>query len=270
MTANNTKERINSKNYEEALPYRMELVHSSNIDTTTYQRKIRKKKVDRIVAEFNERIANEPKLSHRDGKYYVFDGQHTIAARKKRNGGNDLDIVCKVFYDLTEEDEALLFAAQTGVSSKPSPGVTLRAKEIGKDAETLAFIKANESLDIQPSYSDAHGKYRLRCINTAYQEYCKVGEKRYKEAMKIIVDAWKGAPSSFVLEVIVAMCSFVKIYHGDYDRKKLAKKLSFTNPYDIVKAARTIGDDGGKKKALSVILEAYNNENTVDPLGVKF
>ena len=66
------------------------------------------------------------------------------------------------------------------------------------------------------------------------------------------------------------MCSFVKIYHGDYDRKKLAKKLSFTNPYDIVKAARTIGDDGGKKKALSVILEAYNNENTVDPLGVKF
>ena len=66
------------------------------------------------------------------------------------------------------------------------------------------------------------------------------------------------------------MCSFVKIYHGDYDRKKLIKKLSVTEPYDVVKAARTIGVDGGKKKALSVILKAYNNENTVDPLGVKF
>ena len=250
--------------------YKMMYVNSADIDVAKYQRRLSKKKVDRIVAGFDERIANEPKLSHRDGRYYVFDGQHTIAARKILNGGKDLDIVCKVFYDLPPEDEALLFAAQTGISSKPSPGVTLRAKEIGEDAETCGFIKANELLDIQPSYSDAHGKYRLRCINTAYQEYCKVGEKRYKEAMKIIVDAWKGAPSSFVSEVIVAMCSFVKIYHGDYDRKKLAKKLSFTNPYDIVKAARTIGDDGGKKKALSVILEAYNNENTVDPLGVKF
>ena len=150
MTTYNTNEKISSKNYEEMLPYKMELVNSADIDTTTYQRKIQKKKVDRIVAEFNERIANEPKLSYRDGIYYVFDGQHTIAARKQRNDGKDLNMVCKVFYDLTEEDEALLFAAQTGVSSKPTPGVTLRAKKIGNDAETLAFIKVNEDLDIQP------------------------------------------------------------------------------------------------------------------------
>ena len=109
--------------------------NSADIDTTTYQRKIQKKKVDRIVAEFNERIANEPKLSYRDGMYYVFDSQHTIAARKQLNNGKDLNIVCKVFYDLTEEEEALLFAAQTGVSSKPTPGVTLRAKKIGNDTE---------------------------------------------------------------------------------------------------------------------------------------
>ena len=122
MTTYNTKERINPKSYEEMTPYKMEVVNSADIDTTTYQRKIQKKKVDRIVAEFNERIANEPKLSYRDGIYYVFDGQHTIAARKQRNDGKDLDIVCKVFYDMTEEKEALLFAAQTGVSSKPTPG----------------------------------------------------------------------------------------------------------------------------------------------------
>ena len=184
MTTYNTKERINPKSYEEMTPYKMEVVNSADIDTTTYQRKIQKKKVDRIVAEFNERIANEPKLSYRDGIYYVFDGQHTIAARKQRNDGMDLDIVCKVFYDMTEEEEALLFAAQTGVSSKPTPGITLRAKKIGNDAETLAFIKVNEDLDIQPSYSDVHGKYRLRCINTARSEYSKIGEKQYREAMK--------------------------------------------------------------------------------------
>lgn len=252
------------------LPYKMARVNSRDIDTTTYQRKLDKNKVKRIVAEFDERVANEPKLSFRDGKYYVFDGQHTIAARKTMNHDLDVDIICKVYFDMSEEDEALLFAYQTGVSSKPTPGITLRAKKIGNDTETLAFIRANEELDIQPSFSDVSGKYRLRCINTARKEYGKVGEKQYREAMKIIVDAWKGKASSFISDVVVAMCSFVNIYYGEYDRKKFTKKLSHTDPYEIVKAARTIGEDGGKKKALKLLLDVYNNENNRDPLCVKF
>ena len=62
-------------------------------------------RVRRIAAEFDERIANEPKVSDRGGRYYVFDGQHTIAARKFLNGGKDLPIRRKVFYGLTESDE---------------------------------------------------------------------------------------------------------------------------------------------------------------------
>ena len=81
----------------------------------------------------------------------------------------------------------MLFAAQTGISSKPTPGVTLKAKSMGRDNETLAFIKANAAFDIQPSYSDVKGKCRLRCINTAMREFVKLGEKKYKEALKIII-----------------------------------------------------------------------------------
>ena len=79
------------------LTYNMERINTANIITTRYQRTLDKKKVDRIVANFDERVANEPKVSLRNGKYYVFDGQHTIAARKKLNGGKDLLILCKVF-----------------------------------------------------------------------------------------------------------------------------------------------------------------------------
>ena len=87
--------------------------------------------------------------------------------RKARNDGNDLNIVCKVFYDMIEEDEALLFAEQTGFSSKPTPGITLRAKLIGCDGEAVAFTRATRSVGIQPSYSGVRGVLRLRCINTA-------------------------------------------------------------------------------------------------------
>ena len=88
------------------------------IPRTTYQRELNEKRVHRIAAQFDERIANEPKVSCRDGRYYVFDGQHTISARKLLNGGKDLPIRCKVFYGLTQEEEALLFAQQTGASAK--------------------------------------------------------------------------------------------------------------------------------------------------------
>ena len=82
-----------------------------------YQRHLNANRVKRIAAEFDERIANAPKVSYRDGHYYVFDGQHTIAARKLLNNNSDLNIVCKVYSGLTEQQEALLFAQQTGVSA---------------------------------------------------------------------------------------------------------------------------------------------------------
>lgn len=270
MTSYATRDKINEKSYTESLPYKMEEIDSSKIDTATYQRKLNRQKVERIAAEFNERIANEPKLSYRDGKYYVFDGHHTVEARKLLNGGNDLKIVCKVFYDMTREEEAMLFAAQTGISSKPTPGTTLRAKAIGNDREALNFIKINTSLDIQPSFSDVRGKCRLRCINTARREYDRIGARQYKKAMKTIVDAWQGRAAPLLADVVVTVCTFVNIYAGEYSQVKLVKKLSCIDPFDLVRTARTVGEDGGRKKALALMLELYNAGNTKDPLPMKF
>ena len=55
-----------------------------------YQRGVQRKRVELIAADFNEYVANEPKISFRNGKYYVVDGQHTIEARILRNGGERL------------------------------------------------------------------------------------------------------------------------------------------------------------------------------------
>ena len=69
--------------------YKMMVLDTSQIiaPREDYQRELKSERVKRIVKSFDERIANEPKVSFRDGKYYVFDGQHTIDARKVMNGG---------------------------------------------------------------------------------------------------------------------------------------------------------------------------------------
>ena len=41
-----------------------------------YQRVLRTRKVEEISATFSEYVANEPRVSYRDGCYHVFDGQN--------------------------------------------------------------------------------------------------------------------------------------------------------------------------------------------------
>ena len=125
--------------------YKLMEVSSRDLEIPdAYQRKLNTERVAKIVAGFNERIANEPKVSFRDGHYYVFDGQHTIVARKHMNGNNDLPILCKVYYGMTEADEALLFAMQTGYSAALTPSARLRANLRGEDKASGEFYAATE------------------------------------------------------------------------------------------------------------------------------
>ena len=54
-----------------------------NIDPL-YQRNLDEKRVAKMVKQYNPNLVNPPKVSFRDGKYWVFDGQHTIDAQKSQ------------------------------------------------------------------------------------------------------------------------------------------------------------------------------------------
>ena len=79
-----------------------------------YQRVLRTRKVEEISATFSEYVANEPRVSYRDGRYHVFDGQNTIEARIACNGGHDLPILCKVFHGLSKKDEVPFVCCSDG------------------------------------------------------------------------------------------------------------------------------------------------------------
>ena len=127
-------------------PYHEMCLNSSEliVPRDTYQRALHPARVARIAKEFDERVANEPKISFRDGHYYVMDGQNTIAARKFLNGGDDLQIRCKVYFNMTEQEEALLFAQQTGISERLSAGQKLRALIFAGEPAAVAFQQATE------------------------------------------------------------------------------------------------------------------------------
>ncbi len=210
------------------------------IPRTTYQRTLNEDRVRKIAAEFDERIANEPKVSSRSGCYYVFDGQHTIAARKFLNGGRDLPIRCKVFYGLSERDEALLFAQQTGASANLTAGARFRALVYGGDKEALAFLKATETVGL--------------CVD------CK----------QAIVDAWKGDPDSLRAETVVGCVEFVDLYHGEYSRRRLVTRLRQVDPVVIFREGRAMTSLPGYKRYLYQVYRIYNGSSAKTALPMKF
>ena len=135
-------------------PYQLSVIHSSKLiyPREIYQRGVERKRVELIARDFNEYIVNEPKVSFRNGRYYVMDGQHTIEGCILLNGGADRPILCKVYTGLTMEQETLLFAEQNGHAAPLSAGIKLRAKVVGGDAPSKAFVVATNRVGLSLNY----------------------------------------------------------------------------------------------------------------------
>ena len=237
-----------------------------------YQRGVERKRVELIAAHFNEYVANEPKVSFRNGQFIVTDGQHTIEGRILRNGGKDLPILCKVYTGMTVEQEALLFAEQNGFSAPLTAGIKLRAKVVGGDAISKAFLAATNRVGLSLNYdSQQLTDYRIGCVGTAFRLYKQMGEPLYCETMRLIVAAWEGKPDSFRASVLKGMMHFVELYHGEFSEERLLRALCNIHPVDIYR----IGQDDpaklrGWKKYVFPIYTAYNGKCRKDALPMKF
>ena len=254
-------------------PFREEIVESNLLEIlrNTYQRGLNPERVKRITKDFDERIANEPKVSLRNGHYYVFDGQHILAARVERNAGKAIPIRCKIYENLSAADEAKLFANQAGHSAEPGIGMKLRALVYAGDPDACNFLEKTEEVGLKVDYGQHKGKNRLACIAAAWTEFRKLGTEKYQEALRLILEGWDGDQDSLRAETVTAVCRFVDLYHGEYDRKRVVKRFRSVDPLKIYRDGRAIGDTmPGFKKYLLQVVTIYNGASRKLALPVKF
>ena len=251
--------------------YKLMEINSRDLEIPDeYQRRLNTERVAKIAAGFNERIANEPKVSFRDGHYYVFDGQHTISARKHLNGDNELPILCKVYYGMTEAEEARLFAMQTGYSAALTPGAKLRANLHGEEKASSEFYEATEEAGFHIGFERGGGVGRIICINTAFAEFKRVGAEIYKEALTILLEAWGGDPESLRAEVLQGFIHFVELYHDEYDRNRLIYSLRSYEPNFIYVAGKAEKELRGVKRYINIFYRIYNGRRKYSILPMKF
>ena len=177
----------------------------------------------------------------------------------------------KVYSDLTDKEEASLFANQTGFGVPPSIGMKLRARVFAGDPEACGFLKATEQVGLRIDYGQHKGRKRLACIAAALTEYRKLGPEKYQEAMKMILDGWDGDPDSLRAETVTGVCRFVDLYRGEYDPKRAVKRFRTVDPLKIYRDGKAMGDNlPGYKKYLYQVLMIYNGASKKAALPMKF
>ena len=182
------------------------------------QRKLSTMRVEKIKKEYSPMIANPIKVSYRDGKFYIFDGMHTRTAMRDLNGTDDFPIFCRVYFGLTEEDEARLFAEQFGFSEPVAMAYRLRALKVAKDETVLAFLKATKDCGFSitlGSSTTVNGHIAAAC--TAYNAYRDLGAHEYERMMKTLHRTWAGESWSIGRNMLGGMWRFLKMYPVDAD-----------------------------------------------------
>jgi hypothetical protein len=226
---------------------------------TSYQRSVDAARVDRIVENFDPRVANTLKVSSRDGRFYVFDGAHTLMALKKLNGDTPFLVDCKVFSGLAYEDEAYLFALQNGQSKDVAFGVRLRAMLISKSPEAEAFRAHTENAGL--ALVDRPGsasKHTIAALAKAYKLYEDFGPEKYEQVLKLIADTWDGAAWSLTSYVLGGVSVFLKEYGDTFSRDRFIKRLRGAVYEDLRDEARRQQRSSSDIAQALAITKVYN------------
>ena len=244
----------------ERVGYEYTFLTSSVLETDpSYQRRMNAAQVERIVAEFNPLLVNAVKVSNRNGRFFVFDGAHTLAALRHIHEGKPFMVECKVFFGMTYQEEAELFALQTGTSRTVSYDYKLRAKLAAETPKEMAFLEATEAAGLQLSdVQRSSTRYVIAAKATAQRIFENYGADLYTDMLRLIVETWDAVEWSLIKPVLNGCAMFLNAFGDAYKRDRFIRKLAYTNADELAAIARRQNVKDQPRQYAMAILELYN------------
>lgn len=204
-----------------------------------YQRGIDMKRIERICKEFNGDTFNEPKVSYRDGTYWIFDGQHSVAVWRKIHNNEDKPIMCKVFRGMTWLDECEAFVRQNGLDKDPTTNEKLKAAYNSNDPDVTDMVEKASMCGYTVDFSSSKIPTRIVATNALIKAYKTLGGDAFLDMMTAIRDAWYGDIDAVSSQIISGMATFYKTYYGFFERDGLVSKLRTVKPAQIIRDGKS-------------------------------
>lgn len=224
------------------------------------QREFRKAHGDRIAAELDLNKLGYPIINHRDGIYWVCDGQHRIYALKQ-NGFDDKDVLdCEVYEGLTDPEMAEIFLgrdARRAISPYDKFHVACTAGR-QRESDIRRVVEAN-GLKISRTKEDGC----IGAISALGKVYDRSGDVVVGQVVRTIKMAYGGDPMAFDASAIDGLGLVFNRYNGRTNEKELAARLSSTSHgmRGLLRRAETQRERTGNQKSQCVaatVVDIYN------------
>ena len=242
---------------------RIQMINSKKMFVDpSYQRDLDMTRVKKIASKYNPCLVNEVKVSSRDGKFYIFDGQHTAAVLKMRNGG-DVDIECKVFYGLTQRDEAELFAQQNGELARAiASNAKMRALYTAGDVDVVELKNLVEKSGFIFDFAKGKIDKRICCCSQAYKIFRMTSGYEFHTILKIVMDSWDGDKDSLRKEILGGIAILYLAHKPNLDISRMVDVFQKASPNSVLRAGKEFTTSESDIKYARALLRLYNKGRT--------
>jgi len=222
------------------------------------QREFRKAHGDNIAADLDLNKIGYPIMNHRDGIFWVLDGQHRIYALKQ-NGFEHDNVDCEVYEDLTDAEMADIFLGrdrrkQIATYDKFHVSCTAGYKR------ELDILRAIESNGQRVSRERGEGITAVGALGGVYD---RSGDVVVGQVIRTINLGFSGDSDAFDRAIIEGLGLVFNRYNGRTNEKVLGQRLGQLRhgARELLRKAESIRERTGNQKkhcVAAAVVDIYN------------
>jgi hypothetical protein len=243
----------------------------SELEYDKYQRPLEMSRVMKIVRGYDSRLMQVIDVSYRNGKYYVYDGQHRAEALEIL--GED-EIKCQVHFGMTYQDESMKFADLNNPKNKKAASAwdEFKAKIEGEDRTSwdIKTIVEKAGFTLGDGYDMA--KNRIIAIKTITNVHKQLGNEGFYRLLRLIKETWHDDQDGVNSRILAGMGMFIKKYNNDFEDRDFVQRLSKIKPYTIVLEGRSMPEYPGYSSSTPYAIAIWRqfNKRNRNPLPYRF
>ncbi len=223
------------------------------------QRQFRKAHGDRLAAELDLNKLGFPVINHRDGIYWVLDGQHRIYALKQNGFEKDV-LDCEVYENLTDAEAAQIFLGRDDRRAVSQYDKFYIACTAGLARET-SIRRAVESQGVKIGQSKDEST--ISAVGTLGKVFDRSGEVVLGQVVRTANRAFNGVPEAFESSFLEGLGLVFNRYNGRTNEKDLASRLAAvpSGVRGLLRRAESQRERTGNQKSQCIaatIVEVYN------------
>lgn len=214
MTQNNVFQ--NKNQYPANIPLNILSIDES------YQKPLDENHVNKIVSKFDPVGVGYIHVSKRDdGSYYVFDGQHRVAAFR-RLGKSKIRGIIYEGMSIVEESKGYDFY---NTIKRQNPLDKEKALLNALDRDALIRKEIVGSLGLEIDYYRTHKTDKIQAVGAIIRIYEKGQEGDLKTVLRILKNSYGVHKTHFQAMIMLGIHRFIKEYRFDYEERWLINRL---------------------------------------------